>query len=54
MVNAIASHTVEYDDIFRDGGYHPGSSTVAAALALAQHHHSPPPNFIGRLLPDTK
>ncbi|WP_354122607.1 MmgE/PrpD family protein [Bradyrhizobium sp. LA6.7] len=38
MVNAIASHTVEYDDIFRDGGYHPGSSTVAAALALAQHH----------------
>ena len=39
MVNAIASHTVEYDDIFRDGGYHPGSSTVAAALALAQHHH---------------
>lgn len=37
LLNAVASHTVEFDDIFRDGGYHPGSSTVAAALALAQH-----------------
>ena len=37
LINAVASHTVEFDDIFRDGGYHPGSSTVAAALALAQH-----------------
>jgi 2-methylcitrate dehydratase PrpD len=36
FVNATASHTVEFDDIFRDGGYHPGSPTIAAALALAQ------------------
>ena len=36
LLNAIASHTVEFDDIFRDGGYHPGSPTVAAALAVAQ------------------
>jgi 2-methylcitrate dehydratase PrpD len=36
FINAAASHTVEYDDIFRDGGYHPGSPTIAAALALAQ------------------
>ena len=36
FVNATASHTVEFDDIFRDAGYHPGSPTIAAALALAQ------------------
>lgn len=38
LLNAVASPIVEFDDIFRDGGYHPGSATVAAALALAQHH----------------
>lgn len=37
LVNGTASHIVEFDDIFRDGGYHPGSPTIAAALALAQH-----------------
>ncbi|WP_110676027.1 MmgE/PrpD family protein [Salinicola sp. RZ23] len=36
LVNATASHTVEFDDIFKDGGYHPGSPTIAAALAVAQ------------------
>jgi 2-methylcitrate dehydratase PrpD len=35
LVNATASHTVEMDDIFRDGIYHPGSPTVGAALAIA-------------------
>lgn len=36
LMNGTASHTVEFDDIFRDGGYHPGSPTIAAALAVAQ------------------
>ena len=36
LLNATASHTVEFDDIFKDGGYHPGSPTIAAVLALAQ------------------
>jgi 2-methylcitrate dehydratase PrpD len=36
LVNGTASHVVEFDDIFRDGGYHPGSPTIAAALAIAQ------------------
>lgn len=36
FLNATASHTVEFDDIYRDGGYHPGSPTIAAALAVAQ------------------
>ncbi|HEY1823807.1 MAG TPA: MmgE/PrpD family protein [Trebonia sp.] len=36
LINATASHTAEMDDIFRDGIYHPGSPTVAAALAVAE------------------
>lgn len=38
LLNAVASHTVEFDDIHRDSGHHPGSVTIAAALAAAQHH----------------
>lgn len=41
LLNAVASHALEFDDIYRDGGYHPGSSTVAAALALAQDRRVP-------------
>ena len=41
LVNGAASHTVEFDDIFRDGGYHPGSPTIAAALAVAQDRGAP-------------
>jgi 2-methylcitrate dehydratase PrpD len=36
LINATASHTAELDDIYRDGLYHPGSPTVAAALAAAE------------------
>lgn len=36
LLNATASHSVEFDDIYRDAGYHPGSPTIAAALAAAQ------------------
>ncbi|MCK8785778.1 MmgE/PrpD family protein [Roseomonas sp. NAR14] len=36
LVNATASHTVEFDDIYRDAGYHPGCPTIGAALAAAQ------------------
>ncbi len=36
LLNATASHTVEFDDIFRDAGYHPGCPTIAPALAAAQ------------------
>ncbi|MGH9086532.1 MAG: MmgE/PrpD family protein [Acidimicrobiales bacterium] len=41
LINATASHTMEMDDIFRDGIYHPGSPTVAAALAVAEDRHAP-------------
>jgi 2-methylcitrate dehydratase PrpD len=36
LINGTAAHTAEFDDIFRDGIYHPGAPTIAAALALAQ------------------
>ncbi|UPY36698.1 MmgE/PrpD family protein [Sediminicoccus sp. KRV36] len=36
LINGTASHTVEFDDIWRWGVYHPGCPTVAAALAAAQ------------------
>ena len=36
LINGTASHTAELDDIYRDGLYHPGSPTVAAALAAAE------------------
>ncbi len=36
LINGTAAHGAEFDDIFRDGIYHPGAPTIAAALALAQ------------------
>ncbi len=36
LLNATASHAIEFDDIFRDGGYHPAVATIPPALAAAQ------------------
>ena len=36
LINGSASHSVEFDDIFRDAIYHPGCPTIAAALAVAE------------------
>lgn len=36
LINGTAAHSAEVDDIFRDGIYHPGAPTIAAALAAAQ------------------
>jgi 2-methylcitrate dehydratase PrpD len=36
VINAAASHTVEFDDIFRDAIYHPGTATISSALAAAE------------------
>jgi 2-methylcitrate dehydratase PrpD len=46
LVNGTAAHTVELDDIYRDGIYHPGAPTVAAALAAAQHVGADGPTFL--------
>lgn len=37
LVNGVASHTAELDDIYREGIFHPGSPAIAAALAVGQH-----------------
>ncbi len=36
LINGAASHSVEFDDIYRDAGFHPGSPVISAALAAAQ------------------
>jgi 2-methylcitrate dehydratase PrpD len=35
-INGSASHSPEFDDIFREGIYHPGCPVIAAALAVAE------------------
>src|SRR6185503_7976270 len=35
LINGTAAHTEAVDDIFRDGIYHPGAPTIAAAHAIA-------------------
>lgn len=36
LINGTAAHTLEVDDIYREGLYHPGAQVVAAALALGE------------------
>ncbi len=36
LINGTASHAVEFDDIFRDAGFHPGAPVISASLAAAQ------------------
>src|SRR5687767_2091292 len=35
LIEGTAAHTVEVDDIFRDGIYHPGAPTIAAANSFS-------------------
>ncbi|HYC37853.1 MAG TPA: MmgE/PrpD family protein [Usitatibacter sp.] len=35
-INGSASHSVEFDDIFKDAAYHPGCPVISAALAIAE------------------
>ncbi|WIW89428.1 MmgE/PrpD family protein [Sphingobium sp. V4] len=36
LLNGSASHAIEMDDIYAPGLYHPGSPTIASALAVAE------------------
>lgn len=36
MVNAVAAHALELDDIYKEGLFHPGAPVIAAALAVAE------------------
>src|SRR5919206_4050265 len=46
LINGSAAHTVEVDDIYRDGIYHPGAPTIAAAHALGAGK----PNFLRAII----
>ena len=46
LINGAASHSVEFDDIYRDAGYHPGSPIISAALATAQAHGAAGEQFL--------
>lgn len=46
LVNGAAAHTLELDDIYAPGLYHPGAPTIAAALAVADQRD----RDLGRLL----
>lgn len=41
FMNGTISHIAEYDDIYRDGAYHPACPTISAAFALAQAKQIP-------------
>lgn len=41
LINATAAHTVEVDDIYSPGLYHPGVAVIAAALAVADAEEAP-------------
>jgi len=46
LINGAASHSVEFDDIYRDAGFHPGSPVISAALAAAQAHGASGEQFL--------
>ena len=46
LINGTAAHTVEVDDIFRDGIYHPGAPTIAAAMALGHEEGAAGSRFL--------
>ena len=46
LINGTAAHTAEVDDIFRDGIYHPGAPTIAAALAIAEERGASGAEFL--------
>ena len=50
LINGTSSHVVEFDDIFREAIYHPGSPIVAAALALAETRQVSGETFLRAIL----
>ncbi|MBC8337102.1 MAG: MmgE/PrpD family protein [Rhodospirillales bacterium] len=36
LINGAAGHTIEFDDIYRDGLYHPAAPVIPAVLAVVQ------------------
>lgn len=40
LINGTAAHTLELDDIYAPGTFHPGAPVIAAALAVAEMSHA--------------
>ena len=46
FMNGTISHIAEFDDIFRDGAYHPACPTISAAFALAESRNDSLENLL--------
>mgnify|MGYP003352146312 CR=1 FL=1 len=50
FMNGTISHIAEFDDIFRDGAYHPACPTISAALALAESRNAPIEDLLASII----
>ena len=50
FMNGTISHIAEFDDIFRDGAYHPACPTISAALALAESQNTSVENLLASII----
>ena len=50
FMNGTISHIAEFDDIFRDGAYHPACPTISAAFALAESRNDSLENLLHAII----
>lgn len=50
FMNGTISHISEFDDIFRDGAYHPACPTIAAAFSLAESRNESVENLLAAII----
>lgn len=50
FMNGTISHIAEFDDIFRDGAYHPACPTISAAFALAESRNESIENLLAAII----
>lgn len=50
FMNGTISHIAEFDDIFRDGAYHPACPTISAAFALAESRNNSVDNLLHAII----
>jgi 2-methylcitrate dehydratase PrpD len=50
FMNGTISHIAEFDDIFRDGAYHPACPTISAAFALAESRNESLENLLAAII----
>jgi hypothetical protein len=50
FMNGTISHIAEFDDIFRDGAYHPACPTISAAFALAESRNDSLDNLLHAII----